>query len=48
MPTKHPSATVGQAYSDRFGACIRAGFSQADAREQATIEAERVAREQGR
>lgn len=31
-----------QAYLQRFGACMRHGFSQADAREQATLEATRV------
>lgn len=43
--SRHPNATVQRAYGARYRACIRAGFSQADAREQATIEADRVARE---
>jgi len=44
----HPSATVRDAYHARFRACIRAGFSQSDAREQASSEAARIERERGR
>lgn len=41
----HPQLAVVIARAERFQAAVRAGFSQADARDMATAEAERVARE---
>lgn len=41
----HPDARVGRAYANRFAEAVRTGMGHADARDYATAEAERVARE---
>ena len=41
----HPDRRIGDAYAERYTACVKFGFSHCDAREQATLEAERVARD---
>jgi hypothetical protein len=39
----HPDRRVGDAYAERYREAVALGFSQVDARESATAEAERAA-----